>query len=95
MKKRVLAAFISLCMIVSLLPVMAFGQGEDNIAASPAQDGRAAEMVCTCASLCSEGAAEETCPVCGAQGADPAPAAPPHRQHRRFWRPKFMWAAWS
>ena len=32
--------------------------------------GKAAEAVCTCATLCTEGAADASCPVCGAEEAD-------------------------
>lgn len=56
MKRRLLATFLSLCLLVGLLPTVALAADEEP-GAEPAP-------VCTCEALCTEGAADETCPVC-------------------------------
>lgn len=58
MKRRLLATFLSLCLLVGLLPTVALATDEEP-GAEPAP-------VCTCESLCTEGAADKTCPVCAA-----------------------------
>lgn len=56
MKRRLLATFLSLCLLVGLLPTVALATDEEP--------GAEPTPVCTCESLCTEGAADETCPVC-------------------------------
>ena len=56
MKRRLLATFLSLCLLVGLLPTVALATDEEpGVEPSP---------VCTCEALCTEGAADETCSVC-------------------------------
>ena len=57
---RLVAAFVSLCMVLTMLPTMAFA---DEIEAGQ-------EPVCTCTTLCTEGHVNADCPVCSAEGAD-------------------------
>lgn len=71
MKRRLLATFLSLCLLVGLLPTVALATDEEP-GAEPAP-------VCTRESLCTEGAADKTCPVCAADytvGSYTAPAEP-------------------
>lgn len=56
MKRRLLATFLSLCLLVGLLPTVALATDEEP--------GAEPTPVCTCESFCTEGAADETCPVC-------------------------------
>ena len=56
MKRRLLATFLSLCLLVGLLPTVALATDEEP--------GAELSAVCTCEALCTEGAADETCPVC-------------------------------
>lgn len=56
MKRRLLATFLSLCLLVGLLPTVALATDEEP--------GAEPSTVCTCEALCTEGAADETCPVC-------------------------------
>ena len=56
MKRRLLATFLSLCLLVGLLPTVALAADEEP--------GAEPSAVCTCGALCTEGAADETCPVC-------------------------------
>lgn len=55
MKKRILASLMSLCLIVGLLPTAALAVDEPDGDPSP---------VCTCGTLCTEEAVDDTCPVC-------------------------------
>ena len=61
MKKRFLAAVMSLCMIVSMLPVAAFAEKPGGTPES--------EPTCICETKCAEGSPNEECSVCGAKGA--------------------------
>ena len=56
MKRRLLATFLSLCLLVGLLPTVALATDEEP--------GAESAPVCTCEALCTEGAADETCSVC-------------------------------
>ena len=56
MKRRLLATFLSLCLLVGLLPTVALATDEEP--------GVEPSTVCTCEALCTEGAADETCSVC-------------------------------
>ena len=58
MKRRLLATFLSLCLLVGLLPTVALATDEEP-GAEPAS-------VCICEARCTEGAADKTCPVCAA-----------------------------
>ena len=63
MKKRVLSLLMAAALVLSLAPVGAFATE------NPAEPGNPAP-VCTCTTKCAEGAADDTCPVCGVEGAD-------------------------
>ena len=65
MKKQLFAVFVSLCLIVSMLPVTVFA-GEEQTA------GIGAETVaeCICTEFCSVDKVNKDCPVCGADGID-------------------------
>lgn len=56
MKRRLLATFLSLCLLVGLIPTVALATDEEP--------GTEPASVCTCEALCTEGAADETCSVC-------------------------------
>lgn len=56
MKRRLLATFLSLCLLVGLLPTVALAADEET--------GAELSAVCTCEALCTEEAVDETCPVC-------------------------------
>lgn len=56
MKRRLLATFLSLCLLVGLLPTVALATDEEP--------GTEPASVCTCEALCTEGVADETCSVC-------------------------------
>ena len=56
MKQRLLATFLSLCLLMGLLPTVALAADEEA--------GAEPSAVCTCEALCTEGAADESCPVC-------------------------------
>ena len=56
MKRRLLATFLSLCLLMGLLPTVALAADEEA--------GAEPSAVCTCEALCTEGAADESCPVC-------------------------------
>lgn len=58
MKKRILASLMSLCLLVGLLPTVAFA-AEDPSAGKDEQPA-----VCTCEAPCTEESRDETCPVC-------------------------------
>ena len=62
MKKRLLASVMSLCMILSLLPVSAFAEKPGGTPES--------EPTCICETKCAEGSPNAECSVCGAKGAD-------------------------
>ena len=62
MKKRFFAAVMSLCMIVSMLPVAAFAEKPGGTPES--------EPTCICETKCAEGSPNAECSVCGAKGAD-------------------------
>ena len=62
MKKRLLASVMSLCMILSLLPVSAFAEKPGGTPES--------EPTCICETKCAEGSPNEECSVCSAKGAD-------------------------
>ncbi len=66
MKRRVLSLLLCLCMALSLLSVTVFAEGSEEPAQVP---------VCTCETACAEGAVNVNCPVCGAEGAQPADCA--------------------
>lgn len=55
MKKRMLALALTICMVLSMLPVQAFAAE--------------AAPVCTCAAPCTAEGRNLSCPVCGAEGA--------------------------
>lgn len=54
MKRRLLATFLSLCLLVGLLPTVALAADEET--------GAELSAVCTCEALCTEEAVDETCP---------------------------------
>lgn len=56
MKRQLLATFLSLCLLVGLLPTVALAADEET--------GAELSAVCTCEALCTEEAVDETCPVC-------------------------------
>lgn len=56
MKRRILAIFLSLCMLVGLLPVVAL--------ASDGESGTVSSAACSCETLCTEEAVNANCPVC-------------------------------
>lgn len=56
MKRRILAIFLSLCMLVGLLPVVAL--------ASDGESGTVSSAACSCETLCAEEAVNVNCPVC-------------------------------
>ena len=60
MKKRVFAVLASLCMVVSMLPTMAFANGGES---EPQEQ-------CSCTVLCTEDSKNADCPVCSAAGGD-------------------------
>ncbi len=70
MKKRLFVAFISLCMVVSLLPTMAFAEAAapDSLSAATPSDAQPEE--CTGETLCTEEEVNVDCPVCSAEGAE-------------------------
>ena len=55
MKKRILASFMALCLIVGLLPTAVLAVEEP---------GNAPPQACTCKTRCAEDTVDETCPVC-------------------------------
>lgn len=57
MKKRILASFLSLVLVLSLVPTAALAADESGA------DGES-PAVCTCTALCAEGSVDATCPVC-------------------------------
>lgn len=57
MRKRLLASLLSLVMVMSLVPVSALAAEGEEPGGDPAP-------VCTCETLCTEGAVDENCPVC-------------------------------
>ena len=71
MKKRLFAAFVSLCMIVSMLPTMAFAEAGAQDSGNPATPSGAQPEECTCKTLCTEEEVNADCPVCSAEGAAP------------------------
>lgn len=60
MKKRFLSILLSLCMVLSFLPVTAFAENSEDLAETPA---------CTCETACTADAMNTDCPVCGAESA--------------------------
>ena len=58
--KKLIALFLGIAMIMSLLPMTAFAEGESD-----------AIPVCDCETACTADNMNATCPVCGAEGAWP------------------------
>ena len=61
MKKKIFALLTALCMTAAVLPAMlpaVFADGEEE------------PIECTCTTQCTEESKNETCPVCGVEGAD-------------------------
>ena len=73
-----IAAFVSLCMVLTMLPSMAFAEDVDlqdsgmtlGVSGQPAEGIQTDEGGCICAALCTEGNVNADCPVCSAAGAD-------------------------
>ena len=61
MKKRLFSILFMCCMMLTLLPITAFAEGD---AEEP--------PVCTCETVCTAEVMNPYCPVCGAEGALPA-----------------------
>lgn len=59
MKKRIFALALALCLMLSLVPTMAFAEGDE----------------CNCETACTEGNMNSGCPICGAEGATPESCA--------------------
>ena len=84
MKKRLFAAFVSLCLIVSMLPTMAFAEAGvqysgivtgasglcEHHTEHTATPSDAQPEECTCKTLCTEEEINGDCPVCSAEGAE-------------------------
>ena len=84
MKKRLFAAFVSLCLIVSMLPTMAFAEAGvqysgivtgasglcERHTEHTATPSDAQPEECTCKTLCTEEEINGDCPVCSAEGAE-------------------------
>ena len=92
MKKRLFAVFVSLCMIVSMLPTMAFAEAGVQDSGNPTTPSDAQPKECICETLCTEEEINADCPVCSAEGAELdkvctgaapilAAAAPPSGEH--------------
>lgn len=60
MKKKLLSVLLALCMVIGLVPISAFAEGETE-----------EPPVCTCETACTAEAMNADCPVCGAEGALP------------------------
>ena len=60
--KKLIALFLGIAMIMSLLPMTAFAEGEGESDALP---------VCDCETACTADSMNAACPVCGAEGALP------------------------
>lgn len=58
--KKLIALFLGIVMVMSLLPMTAFAEGESD-----------ALPVCTCETACTADSMNAACPVCGAEGALP------------------------
>ena len=69
MKKRILSSFLSLVLVLSLMPVSALAAEADALGETGPE-----EAVCTCTAPCTEGGMDTACPVCGAEGLRPIPA---------------------
>lgn len=58
--KKLIALFLGIVMVMSLLPMTAFAEGESD-----------ALPVCDCETACTADSMNAACPVCGAEGAWP------------------------
>ena len=68
MKKRFLSILLTLCMVLSLVPVTAFA--EENVEVEVISEKNAGDTpVCICETACTAEGMNADCPVCGAGGA--------------------------
>ena len=85
MKKRILASLMSLCLLVGLLPTVAFAV-EETFPTEQAEQ----TVVCTCEAPCTVESKDETCPVCVedytlcAAQAEPTTTEPGNDQEPQF-----------
>ena len=68
MKKRLLSVLLLVCMVLTLLPTAALAEDVQ-------EEDHAHVPVCICETACTEGAMNGTCPVCGAEDAQPEACA--------------------
>ena len=68
MKKRFLSILLTLCMVLSLVPMTVFAETNDEAEViSEENDGDT--PVCICERACTAESTNADCPVCGAEGA--------------------------
>ena len=68
MKKRFLSILLTLCMVLSLVPMTVFAEANDEAEViSEENDGDT--PVCICERACTAESTNADCPVCGAEGA--------------------------
>lgn len=68
MKKRFLSILLTLCMVLSLVPMTVFAEANDGVKII-SEENNGDTPVCICETACAAESMNADCPVCGAEGA--------------------------
>lgn len=68
MKKRFLSILLTLCMVLSLVPMTVFAEANDGVKII-SEENNGDMPVCICETACAAESMNADCPVCGAEGA--------------------------